>query len=257
MFCSECGAENRETASFCRKCGTRLDGHDEAHAAGHEGEDDTKLFPREDDNEVTRLRNRNPPKAGRYAPNFANMPPSTASAFVPEQVEAQPLTARAEGRVEPAAEADGNEQEIFSISPTLLFVKAGYVLAALAAILLVAMVSAFLGGVVSTSVAVLLGLALFLVPAYHHIKQRIIRYTLTETKLEVDTGLVSRQTRNVPLRRIQDVTVTTSIPQRLLGFGNIVVDNASEEGGKLTLGNVDSPRKYADMLLRQMSRLDR
>lgn len=150
---------------------------------------------------------------------------------------------------------DGEEPEIFSISPTLLFVKAGYVLAAIAALLFVTLLS-----VLFTSVPilawVLLGLCLFLIPAFYHVKQRLVRYTLTDTKVEIDQGLIARTTQNIPIRRIQDVTVTTSIIQRLLGFGDLVIDNASDQGGKIALKNINSPQKYADLLLKQMRLLD-
>lgn len=154
--------------------------------------------------------------------------------------------------VEPMADED----KIFSISPTLLFVKGGYVLTAIAALLLVAITSAFAAAIVPIWVAVLLGLALFVVPGFYHIKQKLRRYTLTESTLEIDTGLISRNTRNIPIRRIQDVTVSTSVFQRLLGFGDLVIENASEEGGKVVLKNINKPRQYADTLLRQIRRLD-
>ncbi|MBK7803562.1 MAG: PH domain-containing protein [Chloracidobacterium sp.] len=72
----------------------------------------------------------------------------------------------------------------------------------------------------------------------------------------MDEGLISRTTRNIPLRRIQDVTVTTTAMQRLLGFGDLMIDNASEDGGKVSLKNIDSPKEYADILLKHIRRLD-
>ena len=149
------------------------------------------------------------------------------------------------------------EAEIFSIRPTLIFVKAGYVLAAIGALLLVALTSAFLFQVVSISLSVLVGLLLFLIPAFFHLKQKLVRYTLTDSKLEIDAGLISRTTRSVPIRRIQDVTVSATVVQRLLGFGDLVIDNASENGGKLVLKNINTPRTYADMLLGQMRLLEK
>ena len=157
--------------------------------------------------------------------------------------------------VRPAAEAavvDG--EPIFSIGPTLMFVKVGYVLAAIGALLLVAILSVFS---VTAMISIPVGLCLFLIPAYYHVRQRLVRYSLTDSQIEVDAGLISRTTRNIPIRRIQDVTVATSAMQRLLGFGDIVIDNASEEGGKLVLKNINSPKEYADKLLRQMSMLDK
>ncbi len=149
------------------------------------------------------------------------------------------------------------EIEVFSITPTTKFVKAGYVLTAIAALFLVAVTSAFAWAIVPVWLAVAFGLALFLVPAFYHFKQKLVRYTLTEAKLEIDEGFVSRTTRNIPLRRVQDVTVSTNVMQRILGFGDLVIENASEEGGKVVLKNIDSPRKYADILLDQMRRLER
>jgi hypothetical protein len=40
----------------------------------------------------------------------------------------------------------------------------------------------------------------------------MIRYTLTDSKIEIDYGLIARTTRNIPLAKIQDVTVSASIP---------------------------------------------
>ena len=193
MYCDKCGADNSETARFCRKCGTDF---------GEEIETRVAVRPGDEINH-------------------------------------------------------DDEAQIFSISPTLMFVKAGYVAAALCALLLVALVSLLLPSIVPVWVAVILGLLLFLLPAFYHIKQKLVRYTLTDSKLEVDSGLISRNTRNVPIRRIQDVTVSTSITQRLLGFGDLVIDNASEEGGKVILKNINTPKHYADILLKQMRKLER
>lgn len=149
----------------------------------------------------------------------------------------------------------GDRVEIFSITPTLMFVKAGYALAALCALFLVAIFSVF--KIVPVWVAIFMGLLLLLVPAYFHVKQKLVRYTLTDTSLEIDSGFISRTTRNVPIRRIQDVTVSSNVFQRLLGFGDLVIDNASEEGGKAVLRNINTPKQYADDLLKQMRLLDK
>jgi uncharacterized membrane protein YdbT with pleckstrin-like domain len=155
----------------------------------------------------------------------------------------------------PAAQAESAEHEkIFSIGPTLKFVYVGYIAAIGGAIIFVGI----LGLIGLTAwIAVLLGLALLLIPAYYHFKNKLINYTLTDTTIEIDSGLISRTTRNVPLRRIQDVTVSASVMQRMLGFGDIIIDNASEDGGKVVLDNINNPREYADILLKQMRRLDR
>ena len=147
---------------------------------------------------------------------------------------------------------DGGDGMVFRARPTMLFINIGYVLAILGAIgltILLAMVS-FIPWYIYVPVA----LGLLLIPAYYHLKRNMVRYTLTESKIEIDYGLIARTTRNIPLSKIQDVTVSASIPQRILGFGDVVVDNASELGGTTVLHNINNPRQYADLILRHMPR---
>lgn len=143
------------------------------------------------------------------------------------------------------------ERTVFTVKPTLMFVKAGYALAVLGAISLVILLASIN---VPASISIPIALALLLIPAYYHIRRNMIRYTVTDAKLEIDTGLIARTTRNIPLSKIQDVTVQASIPQRLMGFGDIIVDNASEMGGTTILHNINKPRHYADLLLRELRR---
>jgi len=147
------------------------------------------------------------------------------------------------------------ENVIFTVRPTMIFIKAGYVLAGLGGIALVLLLASINSAInIPVYISVPLALALLLIPAYYHIKRNMIRYTMTDSKLEIDTGLIARTTRNIPLSKVQDVTVSASIPQRILGFGDIIVDNASEVGGTIVMHNISSPRHYADLLLRELRR---
>lgn len=143
------------------------------------------------------------------------------------------------------------EHTIFTVRPTMIFIKAGYALAVLGGIALVFLLAS-IG--VPASISIPLALALLLIPAYYHVRRNMVRYTVTDSKLQIDTGLIARTTRNIPLSKVQDVTVQASIPQRLLGFGDIIVDNASEFGGSTVMHNISSPRHYADLLLRELRR---
>jgi membrane protein YdbS with pleckstrin-like domain len=143
------------------------------------------------------------------------------------------------------------ERVIFAVRPTMIFIKVGYVLAVLGAIGLVFLLASF---GVPAYISVLVALALLLIPAFYHVRRNMVRYTVTDAKLEIDTGLIARTTRNIPLSKIQDVTVSASIPQRILGFGDVIIDNASELGGTTILHNITRPRHYADLLLRELRR---
>jgi uncharacterized membrane protein YdbT with pleckstrin-like domain len=144
---------------------------------------------------------------------------------------------------------DDLEQVIFTVRPTMIFIKLGYALAVLGAIGVVFLLALL---PVPPYISIPLALALLLIPAYYHLKRNMVRYTLTDAKMEIDTGLIARTTRNIPLSKIQDVTVSASIPQRILGFGDVIIDNASELGGTTVLHNISNPRHYADLLLREL-----
>lgn len=147
----------------------------------------------------------------------------------------------------------GSAALLFSINPTLKFVWAGYVLTAAAAFLIVAFLSLLLPAV-SPIIFVVVGLLLLLIPVYFHARQKLSRYTLTADKLEIDQGLISRTTTSIPLARVQDVTVKSTVTQRLLGLGDIIVDNAGTDGDRIVFVNIDRPRKYADILLEQVQK---
>lgn len=219
--CHVCGTRLSDGARFCASCGAPADSEET-----------------------------------RYAPDFTNE--ETRVAAPARSQSAQPMQVRP---LQPAPErfgagplADEEERTVFTVGPTLLFVKIGYALAALGAILLVALLAWQNWVNVPFYVSIPLALALLLIPAYKHLMRNSVRYKLTDSKIEIDEGFVSRTTRNIPLRNIQDVSVTTTIPQRLLRFGNVVIDNASEAGGHTVLRNIPDPRRHADQILRELRR---
>src|SRR6185295_4067425 len=118
---------------------------------------------------------------------------------------------------------DGDlEQVVFTVRPIMIFIKLGYALAVIGAIALVILLALI---PVPVYISIPLALTLLLIPAYYHLRRNMVRYTLTDSKIEIDTGLIARTTRNIPLSKIQDVTVSASIPQRVLGFGDLLIDN--------------------------------
>jgi len=192
----------------------------------------------------------------RYAPDFAGEETRVAAPARPrpaQPMQVRPLPTPPE-RPDAGPPADQEERTIFTVGPTLLFVKVGYLLAALGAVALVALLAWQPWVSVPVFVSIPLALALLLWPAYKHLMRNTVRYTLTDSKIEINEGFISRTTRNVLLRDIQDVSVTTTIPQRLLRFGNVVIDNASESGGQTVLRNIPDPRRHADQILRELRR---
>jgi len=140
------------------------------------------------------------------------------------------------------------------LRPTTKFIKLGYAAAIVGTLLIVALLSLTS---IPVWISVIIGMLTLLIPAYFQLQQRMVTYSINDQCVEVDSGLIARVTRNVPLSRIQDVTVTAGALQRLLNYGDIVIDNASEDGGKLIIKNIDSPREYADKLLSRMRQIEK
>jgi membrane protein YdbS with pleckstrin-like domain len=214
MHCTNCGTFIAPGARFCAGCGAPAVDPEETRYAGAQPP---------------------PPPRPFSAPYVQPLPPP---AYNPAPVRQE--------------RTNDVERQIFKTRPTLFFIKIGYGLAALGAVILIIL----LASVISAPwwIALPLALALLLIPAFYHVKRNMVQYTLTNHKLEIDEGFIARTTRNLPLRNIQDVTVSSTILQRLLGYGNVVIDNASELGGSTVLHNIHNPRQYADLLLRELRR---
>jgi membrane protein YdbS with pleckstrin-like domain len=181
---------------------------------------------------------------------FAAAPPPPPQPYVARPVQPVPPAPVYAPAARP--ERTDAERQIFKARPTLFFIKIGYGLAALGAIIVIILLAYYISA--PWWIALPIALALLLIPAFYHVKRNMVQYTLTNHKLEIDEGFIARTTRNLPLRNIQDVTVSATILQRLLGYGDVVIDNASELGGSTTMHNVHNPRQYADLLLRELRR---
>jgi uncharacterized membrane protein YdbT with pleckstrin-like domain len=158
-----------------------------------------------------------------------------------------------------AAASYADEQMIFTLRPTLIFVMIRYTVAAIITLAVAALV-----GILSnkfpllsgwTAFFIILGAALivFSNPIYNHILRRREVYTLTNHKLEMRYGIIAKIRRNIPLRNIQDVTVTASVWQRFLNLGNIEIESASE-AGKIVLDDIHHPERYSNQILSELRR---
>jgi hypothetical protein len=76
-----------------------------------------------------------------------------------------------------------------------------------------------------------------------------VRFATHICDLEIDPKTsFSKIVRNIPLRNIQDVTVTASMWQRLIKIGDIEIESASEQG-KIVLDDIHHPDRYANIIL--------
>lgn len=139
---------------------------------------------------------------------------------------------------------------IFSVHPSFFSTGISYLIAAIFS-LIASLGIGYFG--LPISALVILVLLLFLVPAYRHLKRNQTTYTLTTSKVEINAGLLSKTTRHIPLRNIQDVLISVTLTERLLGIGSVLIDSASE-AGKIQMQQIRNPRKHADLILQQLHR---
>ncbi|MBO0719461.1 MAG: PH domain-containing protein [Blastocatellia bacterium] len=91
----------------------------------------------------------------------------------------------------------------------------------------------------------------FIPAVIRHIRLMNTIYLLTNTKIEIETGVFSKSSRNIPLRHVMDVFVSETFKERLIGIGDILIETAAREG-RIKLDNISDPRRYADMILDQL-----
>jgi len=63
------------------------------------------------------------------------------------------------------------------------------------------------------------------------------RYVLTTDRLILRTGILARHGRDVPLNRVNDVSFSENLLERMLRSGTLVIESAGERG-QITLANV-------------------
>lgn len=153
-----------------------------------------------------------------------------------------------------------DEQVVFTLRPTMIFVLVRYIVSSIFVVAAAAVMGVLnnrnpqmVNGTTAFLVILAIGLVAFAFPVYHHIQRLREVYTLTDHKLEMRYGLIAKTVRNIPLRNIQDVTVTSSIWQRFLNLGDIEIDSASETG-KIILDDIHHPERYANMILAELRR---
>jgi len=74
------------------------------------------------------------------------------------------------------------------------------------------------------------------------------RYRLTENKLIIDTGFLSRKEEEIRLYRILDISLKRPLNQRLWGLGTIHLCTADKSTGEIDIKRIKNPREVKEML---------
>lgn len=81
------------------------------------------------------------------------------------------------------------------------------------------------------------------------------RYALSEDRLFLSVGFLSRTDDEVLLYRIRDISTKRSLWQRLFGMGTITVTSSDKSHGTLVLKNVKKPLQVKELLHTQVEEM--
>jgi membrane protein YdbS with pleckstrin-like domain len=220
MFCQQCGNRLAPESLFCNRCGSKASN---PKGAGRPA----------------------PPRPARRSPVIPSTPDQESFEEYEEEYEVDYPERGDRGY---RKDFDDPDQVIFSITPTFYEVLPSYLVAVVLSLIVTIGVGYARGplGIVLIAAAIL-----FIRPIFRHMRLRRTVYTLTATKLEIRTGILSKDAKNIPLRHIDNVEVSETLKERLIGIGDVLIDSAALDT-KMVLNNIKNPRKYADMIMDQL-----
>ena len=81
-------------------------------------------------------------------------------------------------------------------------------------------------------------------------------FTITDQRVILDTGVLGRSSKVIPIDRVQDVSTRQPILGRILGFGTVEIDAAGSQGAE-RLDHLPAPNAFRDQVFMQSERLRR
>ena len=81
-----------------------------------------------------------------------------------------------------------------------------------------------------------------------HIGLLSTKLTLDGDNVHVDSGILTKERRSMPLRKLGDVHVEQSLLQRMMGLGDLSI-SAAGESIRHTIENIDRPQEVCDKIL--------
>lgn len=159
-----------------------------------------------------------------------------------------------EQAIQRTASVPGKPQEkvIFKVKPSLLptLIRSGFLFIFIGAL-------AYILNQIDTTVAIVTSIFIALL-ALGRIARVILlllfsQYILTTRSLIVQTGILSRNRKTIPIHKIQDVAFKQSVLERLFSIGDVIVESAGEKGA-IHLYDLDNCQKRTDQILRLIQR---
>ncbi len=76
----------------------------------------------------------------------------------------------------------------------------------------------------------------------------LTRYSLSEDRLFLETGLLSTRCEEILLYRVRDLSMKISLGQRIFGVGTVTVQSSDKSCPDLELRNIKHPRETKEII---------
>jgi uncharacterized membrane protein YdbT with pleckstrin-like domain len=143
-----------------------------------------------------------------------------------------------------------NEDVILDLRPHWWFLSGP-----IAAVVLTVALTIFLAVIGAATVILVISLALVVV-ALIWLLLRFLRWTTTNFVVTTDrlifrSGVLSKQGREIPLERVNDITFHATLFERMIGAGDLVIESAGERGQQM-FTDIPHPMQVQNEVYRQI-----
>lgn len=138
------------------------------------------------------------------------------------------------------------------IRPTMKFIYFGYLLAiviVVASVVALMRVQQFPPWIPSALQPWIpwLPVLLLLWPLKRHLRNRLTKMIILDDRVRYEAGLLGRTTRTFLISKVQDVTVTQRVGQRIFGVGDLSIETAGGSSRE-SIFDIDRPQEIADLI---------
>ncbi len=141
-----------------------------------------------------------------------------------------------------------NSQVPIKLTASAKMIKAGYALALLLALAIGAYILTLQNPDTSLWWLLALPAALAIYAVIHHLQLSFTHITIDNGRIRYEAGVFAKSTRTMDLSKLQDVRVDQTVPQRLLGIGDLSIESAGNTSQIVILA-IDRPQEAADRIL--------
>jgi uncharacterized membrane protein YdbT with pleckstrin-like domain len=140
-------------------------------------------------------------------------------------------------------ELHSGEQVVFEGRPVWRSILSFYVLGLLGAVV----AGVVLGFAVGTALGVVVWLVLFaLVLLVGFLRRISTRYTITNQRLRIERGILSRSVQQTRIERVQNVNTHQTLVARLLRVGTVDFDTAGTDDSDFVFAGVGDPARVVE-----------